>query len=102
MNITGSHGFRALFRAYDVPRSTNYPADAYDKIMTEMGADANAYTSNDLTCYHLNVAAEDLETVMKLESDRFKIWLTASRLLKPSRCHLWRISQEAFPIRGST
>jgi zinc protease len=37
-----------------------------------MGADANAYTSDDITCFHINFAAEDLEKVMELESDRFQ------------------------------
>ena len=37
-----------------------------------MGADANAYTTDDLTAYHISMTAADLEQVLDLESDRFQ------------------------------
>lgn len=40
--------------------------------MTTIGADANAYTTDDYTAYHLNFAKDDLERVIQLESDRFQ------------------------------
>jgi zinc protease len=49
-----------------------YPGNVYDSLITIMGANANAYTTDDYTCYHLNIAAEDLEMIMELESDRFQ------------------------------
>ena len=49
-----------------------YPGNVYDKMMTEMGADGNAYTTDDYTCYHLSFAREDLDKVLDLESDRFQ------------------------------
>ena len=49
-----------------------YPADVYNRVITTIGADANAYTTDDHTAYHLSMAAEDLEQVMELESDRFQ------------------------------
>jgi zinc protease len=49
-----------------------YPADVYNEMITKMGADANAFTSDDMTAYHLGVTVEDLETVIKMESDRFR------------------------------
>ena len=48
------------------------PGPVYDRIVTGLGAQANAYTSDDLTCYHLTFAKEDLETVIDIESDRFQ------------------------------
>ncbi|MCA9687608.1 MAG: insulinase family protein, partial [Myxococcales bacterium] len=48
-----------------------YPADKYNEMVTRMGADANAYTSTDMTVYELDVAKEDLPTVVDIESDRF-------------------------------
>jgi len=52
-----------------------YPGDVYDRLVTEMGASANAYTTDDYTCYHLVFAREHLERVMELESDRFQnLW----------------------------
>ncbi len=56
-----------MFRGTD-----RYPADAYNAKTTEIGADTNAFTSDDLTAYHLSITSNDLETVMDLESDRFQ------------------------------
>jgi zinc protease len=56
-----------MFRGTDA-----YPADVYNGILTAIGADGNAYTTDDLTAYHISIAAEDLEQVVQLESDRFQ------------------------------
>lgn len=68
----GHSGFAHFFEHMMFRGTEKYPGDVYDRIMTEMGADANAYTSNDITCYHITFASEDLEKVMELESDRFQ------------------------------
>ncbi len=68
----GHSGFAHFFEHMMFRGTKKYPGSVYDQLITEMGADANAYTSDDLTCYHLNFAAEDLEKVMELESDRFQ------------------------------
>jgi zinc protease len=71
----GHTGFAHFFEHMMFRGTKNHPGDVYDKMMTEMGADANAYTTDDYTCYHLKFAKEDLDTVMKLEADRFKnLW----------------------------
>jgi len=49
-----------------------YPGGVYDSIVTSLGADANAFTDDDITAFHLNFAAEDLEKVIDIESDRFQ------------------------------
>lgn len=68
----GHSGFAHLFEHMMFRGTKNYPGDVYDKMITEIGADANAYTTDDYTCYHLNFTAQDLDTVMLLESDRFQ------------------------------
>lgn len=68
----GRTGFAHFFEHMMFRGTEKYPSDAYDDIVTGMGANANAFTSNDLTAYHLNIAAEDLEQVMEIESDRFR------------------------------
>jgi len=68
----GKTGFAHFFEHMMFRGTKNYPAAMYDRMVTEMGADANAYTTDDYTAYHLSFAAEDLETVVKLESDRFQ------------------------------
>lgn len=73
----GHTGFAHFFEHMMFRGTKKYPGSAYDKIITEIGADANAYTSNDITCYHLDFTKADLETVMELESDRFQnLWYT--------------------------
>jgi len=68
----GHSGFAHFFEHMMFRGTEKYPGDVYDKMVTEMGADANAYTSNDYTCYYLVVAKDDLEKAMELESDRFQ------------------------------
>ncbi len=68
----GRTGFAHFFEHMMFRGTKAYPADVYQAITTEIGADSNAFTSDDLTGYHLSIAAEDLETVMKIESDRFQ------------------------------
>lgn len=71
----GHTGFAHFFEHMMFRGTKNYPADAYDKLITSMGADANAYTTDDYTAYHLSFTSDDLETVMKLEADRFQhLW----------------------------
>ncbi|MGA9117214.1 MAG: pitrilysin family protein [Bacteroidota bacterium] len=68
----GKTGFAHFFEHMMFRGTRTYPGPVYDSIMTSIGADANAYTTDDYTCYHLNFAREDLERVMELESDRFR------------------------------
>ncbi len=68
----GHSGFAHFFEHMMFRGTDAYPADVYNEILTAVGADANAYTTDDLTAYHISIAAEDLEQVMELESDRFQ------------------------------
>ncbi len=67
----GRTGFAHFFEHMMFRGTEKYPAEEYNALITRIGADINAFTSDDLTAYHLNFAAEDLETVMEIESDRF-------------------------------
>jgi zinc protease len=68
----GHTGFAHFFEHMMFRGTENFPAEVYNAKITELGADANAYTTDDLTAYHLGIASQDLETVMQLESDRFE------------------------------
>jgi zinc protease len=50
----------------------NLPGPEYDRIVIGLGADSNAFTTDDFTAFHLTFSKDDLETVMKIESDRFR------------------------------
>lgn len=68
----GRSGFAHFFEHMMFRGTEKYPGPVYDRLVTEMGANANAYTSDDLTCFHLVVSSDNLEKVMELESDRFQ------------------------------
>ena len=67
----GRSGFAHFFEHMMFRGTDRYPPDLYQRILTELGADSNAYTTDDLTAYHVSMTAEDLPKVMELESDRF-------------------------------
>ncbi len=67
----GRTGFAHFFEHMMYRGTEKYPAAEYNGLTTRIGADTNAFTTDDLTAYHLNIAADDLETVMEIESDRF-------------------------------
>ena len=68
----GKSGFAHFFEHMMFRGTKKYPGPVYDSIVTSIGASANAFTSDDITAYHLNFAVEDLEKVIEVESDRFQ------------------------------
>ena len=68
----GKSGFAHFFEHMMFRGTQKYPGDVYNRLVTEMGADANAYTTDDYTCYYMVVPGENLKKVMDLESDRFR------------------------------
>ena len=67
----GHTGFAHFFEHMMFRGTPKYPADKRERIVTGMGANTNAYTTDDYTCYYMNVASEDLAQVVDLEADRF-------------------------------
>jgi zinc protease len=68
----GRSGFAHFFEHMMFRGTDRYPSEIYNRTLTELGADGNAYTTDDLTAYHISMTTADLERVMELESDRFK------------------------------
>lgn len=68
----GKSGFAHFFEHMMFRGTEKYPGTVYDSLIISIGADGNAYTTDDYTAYHLNLAKEDLDLVMELESDRFQ------------------------------
>jgi len=68
----GKSGFAHFFEHMMFRGTKKYPGPVYDSIMTSIGASHNAFTTDDLTAYHVVFAKEDLEKVIELESDRFQ------------------------------
>jgi zinc protease len=61
-------GFAHLFEHLMFGGSVNIPS--YDEPLQMAGGENNAYTTNDLTNYYLQLPAQNLETAFWLESDR--------------------------------
>src|SRR5436309_8883378 len=68
----GKSGFAHLFEHLMFRGTPRYPADKYNSILTEAGADFNAGTNADSTVYHATFSKEDLDTMLMLEADRFQ------------------------------
>ena len=67
----GRTGFAHFFEHMMFRGTEKYPAERYQQILTGLGSDANAYTTDDLTAYHIAGAPADIGTVFEIESDRF-------------------------------
>jgi len=65
-------GFAHFFEHMMFRGTERYPAEQYIQTMVAIGANMNAYTSDDHTAYHVSMTKEDLERVVELESDRFQ------------------------------
>jgi len=61
-------GFAHLFEHLMFGGSVNIPS--YDEVSPRIGAENNAFTSNDITNYYITLPAQNLEAAYWLESDR--------------------------------
>ncbi len=68
----GKSGFAHFFEHMMFRGTEQYSAAAYNEVLKNAGADQNAYTSDDLTNYHITFSKDDLEKVLELEADRFQ------------------------------
>ena len=67
----GHSGFAHFFEHMMFRGTERFPAEEYNAILKSMGADSNAFTSDDLTAYHILASADSLARIMEIESDRF-------------------------------
>ena len=68
----GKSGFAHFFEHMMFRGTPTLPPDEYNAIITKAGARQNAYTTDDYTNYHVTFAKEDLETILRIEADRFQ------------------------------
>lgn len=68
----GKSGFAHFFEHMMFRGTENYSQEEYGALLKEVGADQNAYTTDDYTNYHVTFINEDLERMLMLEADRFK------------------------------
>jgi len=68
----GHTGFAHFFEHMMFRGTERFSQDAYTAIIKRMGANSNASTSDDQTIFRLVGPSRALETMMDIESDRFK------------------------------
>ncbi len=68
----GATGISHLFEHMMFNGAAKYGPKEFDRVLESRGGHSNAYTSNDVTAYYEDFAADALETVVDLESDRMR------------------------------
>jgi zinc protease len=68
----GKSGFAHFFEHMMFRGTDKYSSEQYDALMKLIGAETNAFTTDDYTCYHTLFVKEDLEKVAEVEADRFQ------------------------------
>ena len=68
----GKTGFAHFFEHMMFRGTKRYPGPMYDSIVTSIGANSNAETTDDFTMFFMTIAKENLEKAIELESDRFQ------------------------------
>jgi len=68
----GKSGYAHLFEHLMFRGSENYTPEQRDLILKKAGADTNASTNQDRTTYYAIFSKEDLDSILKVEADRFQ------------------------------
>jgi zinc protease len=68
----GHSGFAHFFEHMMFRGTEKYPTERYNEVLKRLGADSNAFTTDDFTCYHIVASKDELETIVAIESDRFQ------------------------------
>ena len=68
----GKSGFAHFFEHMMFRGTAAYPTDKYNAAIKAMGADSNAFTSDDMTVYHILAGVVALPTMVAIEADRFQ------------------------------
>ncbi len=67
----GKSGFAHFFEHMMFRGTKRYTTAAYNAVLRDLGAEHNAFTTDDYTAYHILAPASALDTLLTLESDRF-------------------------------
>ena len=68
----GHSGFAHFFEHMMFRGTEKYPQDRYNDVLKGMGADGNAFTTDDFTLYHVVGPASQLAVIADMEADRFQ------------------------------
>jgi zinc protease len=68
----GRSGFAHFFEHMMFRGTRQHSAEDYNSTVTRLGLSTNAFTSEDMTVYHLYGPAQALPTIIEYEADRFR------------------------------
>jgi len=68
----GRSGFAHFFEHMMFRGTEAVPAAEYQRVLSQAGADQNAYTTDDRTVYHTTFLRDALPEMMRIEGDRFQ------------------------------
>jgi zinc protease len=68
----GRSGYAHFFEHIMFRGTPAHPAEEYNNTVTRLGLNTNAFTSNDMTVYHLYGPSKALPTIIDYEADRFQ------------------------------
>jgi zinc protease len=68
----GRSGFAHFFEHMMFRGTDRYSTEKYNDVIKSMGADSNAFTSDDLTVYHILAGKTALPKIVEIEADRFQ------------------------------
>jgi zinc protease len=69
---SGHTGFAHLFEHLMFKGTAKYSQKQYNDAIKRMGAESNAFTTDDFTCYQTVFSKEDLPQALAMEADRFQ------------------------------
>ncbi len=97
----GHSGFAHFFEHMMFRGTPRFPAEKYNDLLKSIGADSNAFTTDDWTCYHVTAAASALDSIVDIESDRFQnLQYEEAAFQKEARAVLGEYNKNASnPIR---
>ena len=81
----GITGISHLFEHMMFNGAKKYGPKEFDEVLESNGGRSNAYTTHDVTVYYEDFAAEALDTVLDLESDRMRSLTIDDRSLRSER-----------------
>jgi len=65
--------------------TVKYPQSAFSDLVSELGGQENAFTSNDFTAYFQRIAKEHLGRMMEMEADRMVNLVLTDEVVAPER-----------------
>ena len=92
----GKSGFAHFFEHMMFRGTAQFATEKYNAAIKAMGADSNAFTSDDMTVYHILAGAQALPTIVTIEADRFQhLEYTEADFQKEARAVLGEYSKGA-------